>query len=573
MEPVRYHHDTRDWVLNAADEVAVQRGCVMDLERAAWVIDWIENNCRLYEGELAGEYIKLMPFQKQFVVKLFGWVQYSPFYARWVRRFKTARLWCSKKNGKTPFMAAIQLYLLSADGEQGQKVYTAAKDSTQAGIAQEQAIQMVKQMPLWEQDYKIWHNTKMIRHLTSNSFMSVVSSSNERTTKTKEGYNGTVCYDELHVVDESLAGRLKYAGRSRAQALNLAVSTSGFEMDGFGKREFDHGRLVNSGKMEPAKQDIQFLHEEYAVPDGVTDEMLDKNFMHYAKMANPALGLILSEETLRNDYVQARSRPTEWHKFKVYSFTMWCNSVTQWIQSDQWAKCGESYTWDDLKGRDCYAGIDLAGVKDMASLVLCFPWKDANNKPYVRLWPFFWLPQDRVQTLCGNYPQMREWVAKKLLFTTPDNRVSAQELKNHFRRIFKEVKVKAMIYDPYKAEDITVDLIEGERDAENPRKVLYPPMACKRHPIGQSRTRMNEPCQMFESGLLGCEIRHPNHDVLTWQASHAEVEIDNDKNIKPSKPDGQEYTGKSIDGIVASVLASYGAKVLRVADPRVRVMG
>ena len=57
----RIDADTKDWILNAADERAVRlHGCRMDLERAAFAIDWVSENCRLYEGEKAGELIELM---------------------------------------------------------------------------------------------------------------------------------------------------------------------------------------------------------------------------------------------------------------------------------------------------------------------------------------------------------------------------------------------------------------------------------------------------------------------------------------------------------------------------------
>src|SRR5262245_36508638 len=120
--------DTKDWIRNAADERAAKAGMRFDGERGIFVRDWIEAHCCLYEGAQAGEPLRLMPYQHDFVMRLYSWVYWSDEWNEWIRRFNKGSLWAAKKNGKSPFLAANGLYLLAGDGEAGQKVYTGAKN-------------------------------------------------------------------------------------------------------------------------------------------------------------------------------------------------------------------------------------------------------------------------------------------------------------------------------------------------------------------------------------------------------------------------------------------------------------
>src|SRR5262245_52688193 len=137
---------TNAWIRNPSDEAAAAAGCRFDEERGQFAVDWIERYCKLYEGDWAGQPLKLMPWARDVVMRLFGWVRWSNNWKRWVRRFRAASIWVAKKNGKSPLLAALALYLLCGDGEQGQKVFFGAKDGRQArSIAGEHSVQMLSQ--------------------------------------------------------------------------------------------------------------------------------------------------------------------------------------------------------------------------------------------------------------------------------------------------------------------------------------------------------------------------------------------------------------------------------------------
>lgn len=169
---------TRDWIRNAADERAVENGCRFDAERAAHVCEFFPKYLRLYEGEKAGQPFELVAWQKDVLSRIFGWVVYSEFHKREIRRFRKAGVWVPKKNGKSPLAAGVGLYLLTSDGEQGQKVFSAARDGKQAGIVHTHARKMVESSSQLSGVCKINMSTGQIAHLPSSSVYNILSGDN-----------------------------------------------------------------------------------------------------------------------------------------------------------------------------------------------------------------------------------------------------------------------------------------------------------------------------------------------------------------------------------------------------------
>ena len=54
---------------------------------------------------------------------------------------------------------------------------------------------------------------------------------------------------------------------------------------------------------------------------------------------------------------------------------------------------GDRYDLRDLKGRPCYAGLDLGATKDMTALVLVF----ADGDGGFDVVPYCWLPGETLQ--------------------------------------------------------------------------------------------------------------------------------------------------------------------------------
>src|SRR5688572_6514468 len=113
-----------------ADQRAVDEGCYFDQAAADRVIQFFERYLYHVQGEWAGKPFILLPWQRDDVITpLYGWKR-----ADGSRRFRYAYISVAKSNGKSPLLAGLILYSLTADGEYAAKIISAGVDRDQARI-------------------------------------------------------------------------------------------------------------------------------------------------------------------------------------------------------------------------------------------------------------------------------------------------------------------------------------------------------------------------------------------------------------------------------------------------------
>ena len=165
------------------------KGSHYDKARADFAVAFIEN-LRHTKGEWARQKFKLLPWQERIIRDIFGTVKENGY-----RQFKTAYIEIPKKNGKSELAAAIALYLLCGDGEEGAEVYGCATEQKQAGIVFNVAAGMVGYCPALAKRTKVNKSTKRIRYDNTHSFYQVLSAE----AYSKDGYNiHGLIFDELH---------------------------------------------------------------------------------------------------------------------------------------------------------------------------------------------------------------------------------------------------------------------------------------------------------------------------------------------------------------------------------------
>lgn len=532
--------ETQSWIRNAADERAAKAGMRFDPERASFVCDWIESHCCLYEGEFAGQPMILLPCWRDFFMRLYGWVRWSEEWGQWIRRFTHASFWGAKKNAKTPNCAAHNLYLLCGDGEQGQKVYQAAANGEQAKIAQKHAINMVLQSPRLTADCKINNTTLQITHLPTSSVMMILSGDDKRGARAKEGLNGSVSYDEMHVVNREMEERTSRAGISRKEPVNASFSTAGDDPSSVGYQRCEYGRQVNAGE----RDDPHFLHVEYAAPEKATDADIDAHLDEYGMAANPAWGSIVKPSEFRADWQRSKGKPREVARFKQYRLNLWVGSTNPWLDTVGWTKGRREYTLADLAGRDCYGALDLSRTRDLTAFVLLFPWPE-DGAECVRTWPMFWMPEDTAKERDHLFP-FKSWAGAGFITLTTGGMVDYGVVKADIRAAVTghRLNVLNLRYDEHYANELTQALHEGEQlGAEKAAGVL-----AEREAFGQSLMYFTGPAKELERRVASGLVQHPGNAVMTWQVGHCEVWADRNQNIRPVKP--HPGSGKSVDGVV-----------------------
>jgi phage terminase large subunit-like protein len=525
---------TRKWIRNASDERAASRGCRFVQSRADHVIEFFAKFLRLYEGDHAGEAFALLPWQVEILSRIFGWVKHSDHFKRDVRRFRKAGIWVPKKNGKSPTAAGVGLYLLLADQEPGQKVFSAAKDGKQAGIVHTHARKMVEMSPDLRSVCKINKTTGGIYHPGSNSVYNILSGDN---IEGQEGLNGSVIIDETHVVDERLANRLEYMGASRAQPLQIEFSTAGDNPLSYGKKQYDYGKLVESGD----RDDDGFFFACYEASQQATDEeCCDPETW---KKANPSWGHTINPEEFSESLNRAKRSLSDWQKFKMYRFNIWATGESPFLKMHEWKNCSK-FKPEDLIGLPCWAGLDLAKCRDLTALVLVF--RDGDE--YFLL-PHFFLPEDTARDLEGVIP-FKEWASRGLVELTPGGTCDYAFVRNRFRELHETYGIQELAYDPYNAEETTQIIEQGSADKNG--KSIEEGTGVPRFLFAQTVANFAGPTGDFERLVINGQIHHNDHLILTWQAGNVAVRVDANNNKRPVKQKHGDH--RTIDGIVAAIM-------------------
>lgn len=587
--------DTIAWSRGPADEHAMKKhDCFFSVRRAAYAVWWIEHHCRLYEGDQAGEPLILrgchkcgtygleipesadfvamdegaktcierakrfakcvkaghpIDWQYECTMRVFGWQVLNQLRNKPVRRFREAMIYISKKNKKSPSLTAWGMYLLAGDWEQGQKVFLCAKDGMQVRAnTAKHAVEMQKQSPYLSETCTVNKVEMRIVHEPSRSVMIPLSSSNERTQKSKEGLNGCVLVDETHVVDRAFMSIVSRAGISRAQPLLAEFSTAGDDPDSYGKERFDLAQAIIRGDVPEQWRTFAAV---YAAPQDLTDADLEADPMKYGKMANPAMGHTVDPAEFLDDYNKSRKSPANLAAFKMYRLNIWQNAASPWLSMVEWNANKRDFMPEDFEGRDCWSALDLSHTKDFTALTLAFP---EGNDTFSLLW-WFWLPEDRVPEVEHLIP-IRNWLADPRcnLILTPDNVISHGHIAGTFRKLAKQFNIRELTYDGWNAEKDTQEIEQGRVDDEGNQ--IEEGTGVPRLKFPQNLATFNEPTKKFEVAVANGKILHNGDPLIQWMVGNATIKPDTNGNYKPIKPKGGV---KKIDGVITAIMSFWRA--------------
>ena len=477
------------------------------------------NNLSHTKGKWAGKRFDLLPWQEQIVRDLFGILKEDGN-----RQFLTAYIEIPKKNGKSELAAAIALYLLYADNEASAEVYGAACDRNQASIVFDVAKQMVQMSRPLEKRSKIMGATKRIVNYSNAGFYQVLSAE----TGTKHGLNVSgLVFDEIHAQpNRHLYDVLtKGSGDAREQPLFFIITTAGTDRNSICYELHTKALDILNGR----KKDTSF----YPVVYGLSDED-DWNDEANWRRANPSLGHTIGIDRVREAYQQALDNPAEENVFKQLRLNMWTSSSVAWIPEHVYAKGNGLIDHEDLKGRECYAGLDLSSTSDITAFVLVFPPRYSEEN-YIVL-PFFWLPEDTLALRCRRDHVLYDvWEKQGYIKTTEGNVVHYGFIEKFIEGLSEVYHIKEIAYDRWNATQMVQNL-EG--------------MGLTMIPFGQGYKDMSPPSKELYKLMMEGKIQHGGHPVLKWMGQNVVMRQDPAGNIKPDK----EKSVEKIDGIVALIM-------------------
>ena len=186
-----------------------------------------------------------------------------------------------------------------------------------------------------------------------------------------------------------------------------------------------------------------------------------------------------------------------------------------------------------LKGRRCYAGLDLSSTKDLTALVGVFPDDDGFD-----VLAQFFVPKDTIaeRSLRDRVPY-DQWERDGFLIATPGNRVDYDRVRIEVQAWAVEFELREIGADPWNATDLITRLKE-----QDGFEVVE---------MRQGFASLSAPTKALELAVLSRTLRHDGHPVLRWNISNVSTEEDAAGNVKLSK----KVSTERIDGGAALVMA------------------
>lgn len=490
-----------------------------DKAKADRAVTFIENLCHT-KGKWSGKRFWLLPWQEQLIRDIFGIVKPDGN-----RQFRTAFVEICKKVGKSELAAAIALYLLYADNEPSAEVYGAAADRQQASIVFDVARQMVEMSPALIKRSKLMAATKRIVNYGNAGFYQVLSAE----VGSKHGFSiSGLVFDEIHTQPNRQLYDVLTKGSSdaRQNPLHFIITTAGTDRHSIAYEL--HTKAIDI--LEGRRVDPTFYPVVYGLKDG--EDWEDE--ANWYKV-NPSLGYTVDIERLRDAYREAKQNPADELTFKWLRMNMWVSSTTAWIPDAVFMKGNEEIDSDSLKGRECYAGLDLSSTGDITALVLMFPPRDVDEK-YILL-PFFWVPEETIpQRVRSASVPYDVWEKQGHILATEGNVIHYDFIEHFIEELGEKYHILEIAFDRWGATQMVQDL-EG--------------MGFTVVPFGQGYSSMSAPTKEFYKILMEGRMVHGGNPVLRWMAGNVVIATDPAGNIKVTKARSKE----KIDGIVAAIMA------------------
>jgi len=507
-------------------DTAEERGLEFKPKTAQAYITFFQRAIRHTVGEWDGKPFDPLPWQQFILWNLYGW-----FREDGTRRFNYAYITVARKNGKTTLMAGCALAALFFDQEKAAEVYFAATKKDQAKIGFDEAQRMVSISPQLRRHLRAGKHD--IKAPTLSARCTYLSSERD----TLDGLNIHFAgIDEYHAhPTDGVANVLRSGMQARRNPLHLTITTAGFN------RESPCYEMQKTCKeiLDGVKHDdAQFaLIYELDEDDDWTDSST------WIK-ANPSLGVALRPQLLESQLQQAinlgGSREVE---FKTKHLNKWVTASKTWIQDEIWSA---NERQEDLTGRICWGGLDLASVSDMTALVMVYP--DGEGY-HVR--GHYFMPSDTIDNILDRDPShiyrtfldlpnfhvtdgnVTDYAAIRRLVSGVMNRPDGQEVDA--TSLMHNYQIEKIAFDRYNSTQIAIDLVDD---------------GVPLTPFGQGFVSMSSPTKQLEVLVRTGKVWHDGDPVLRWALGNVELKMDPAGNIKADK----QKSGGKIDPIVAMVM-------------------
>lgn len=491
----------------------------------------------------------LMPFQAFALMNLFGF-----YYKRTNRRkYNYAFLFMARKNGKTGFIAALNLYFLVASGISNPLCLSIGSSPDARSHSAREASNFVYNTHaldsrLTPQGPKVSKNTIVFTDKKkSGSLKSVVSLSDRL-----DGYStSSAILDECHTYkDDSLFNVIKSSIGRRYSAgenpLITLISTAGFLPTGFCANMIDIGKKVLEGKMK----DDNFFYLIYTLDEEDGGDWRDKDSTgNYEDQniwikSNPALGELLDIEYLRGEYAQAKNLPSQMGNFKTKHLNIFVNQTSEWIKPEDYLPVCYNSPEEDYKDLTGFIGLDLSATRDLTALSLVFYDKD---KDFYHVIHHFFRANNPDKRFRAGGQDLQEWIDAGYIQECSKPTIDYDLIWQKIKEWIEKYYIGSIVFDRFLAQ-LVIPNVESLYRPQDGGKI-------KITPFSQTSYKFGFPMTMFHKSIFDRNIALSDNPCLQWMIDNVVLYYDTNGNMKPMKNKGKD----AIDGVMSTTMGFAGA--------------
>ena len=483
-------------------------------------IDFIETFCKHTKSPFNGQPFILELWEKALIQTAYGFKMKETG----LRRFNEVILLVARKNGKTTFIAGLDLaeFFLSKGGVD---IVCASNTSEQANILFEEINNMREQSPALSNEKRSKKNIFFIYSPKTKNKIKKLSAQS----RNKDGYNIEVgCIDEVHeMTDSKVYDAIKQSQSTKKEPLIFIITTEGTTVGGFLDTKLEYCRKMLKNE----------IYDDRVLPWLYTQDSTNEIYENTEtwKKSNPSLGVVKTMAYLED--VMNKSKND--HSTRV---TMLCKDFNiKQVDQGAWLSFADlnnemTYSIDSLRGSYAIGGVDLSSTTDLTSSILLIQKKD--GKKYVI--PHFFMPSEVLKKRMeeDNVPY-DIWLKRGLITLTDGNQNDFSQVTKWFIKMIQQYEIRPLWvgFDPWNSQYWIKEMEDQGFNMEKVRQGVY---------------SLSEPMKQLEADLKNKIVTYDNNPILKWCLSNTQAKVDLNGNIQPSKLNSRF---KRIDGTVALIIA------------------
>lgn len=470
---------------------------------------WIERLCRIPEGKLVGQPVKLSPDQKRWIKQIYD----TPT--------RTFILSMARKNAKTALSAfLLLLHLCGPEAKANSQLYSAAQSRDQASILFALAAKVVRMSPDLSSVVTVRDTAKQLFCGDLGTLYRALSAE----ASTAYGLSPVfIVHDELGQVKgprSELYEALETAGAAQESPLSIVISTQA-------PTDADLLSVLIDDALQGADPRVKVaLYTAPKDADPFSDEAI--------RLANPHFDVFMNTEEVRRQAEEARRMPSREAAYRNLILNQRVEARNPFVTQSIWQLSGTNPD-SDMDYKRLFLGLDLSSVNDLTALVAVSEEGD--------VYPTFWLPADGLEEKSrADRVPYDVWADQGFLEACPGRSIEYEFIAYRLREIFDRGNVECVAFDRYNMRFLKPWLEKAGFTEEELERFIE---------FGQGFVSMSPAIRELESRLLNGKLKHGNHPVLAMCAANATVVQDPAENRKFVK---SRASGR-IDGMVALAMA------------------